>query len=61
MFGESDGLALQPCPNRADCTVSASRPAALPTVAVISIAGLSADTGAHDRGDTEMLNGQIFY
>ncbi len=38
-FGESDSLALQPCPNRADCMVSASGPAARPTLGVISIAG----------------------
>lgn len=35
----SDRLALKPCPNRAGCTVPASRPAVRPTVAVISIAG----------------------
>lgn len=29
-FGESNRLALQPCPNRADCMVSASRPTARP-------------------------------
>ena len=56
------GWLLQPCPNRADCTVSASRPALLPTVAVISIAGAHCLTlELRPVWDTEMLNGHFFY